>query len=415
MDTRAGAADPAPSLAGWQLRFVFQNTVPVPVGLTAGNPGANTIPPGQIAPFFVDVPPWATRATNILLGASAPVNLLFNQTNPPTGTNAGDATLLSASTNGFAILLNSGSPPLLPGARYYLGIQNPGASNVTAALEVDFDISVITLTNGIWSFNTNSGTGDATDYYSYTVSSNAVRAQFEINGPSADMTLVARYGLPVPTLASYDYISANPGTNDELIVLFDDSSPVALTPGTWYISAVNVSATPASYGIRATEFPVYGTDITITACQVLSNSFCLTWTSLPGIEYYVQGKTRVNNTNWTIVSPTITATDVSSSYCVPLPSPQKFFRVHEGLALSVCVPAIRISGITRDTNGVRLRWRAPSNSQFQVQWTASLAPPAWNTFPNLIASTNGACSFLDDGSQSGGLDGPRYYRLQQSP
>ena len=93
-------------------------------------------------------------------------------------------TLLSASTGGFATLSTGGSPPLVPGARYYLGVQNPGTSNVTAALEVVFDIFVTPLTNGVPFLNTNSGAGDATDYYLYTVSTNAVRAQFEINGPS---------------------------------------------------------------------------------------------------------------------------------------------------------------------------------------------------------------------------------------
>ena len=112
---------PPPQLASWQLRFTFRNTVPAPIGLSYATPGANTVPPGQVAPFFVDVPVWATRVTNILLYASAPVNLLFNQTSPPTGTNAGDATLLAASTGGFATLSTDGSPragpwrPLLPG------------------------------------------------------------------------------------------------------------------------------------------------------------------------------------------------------------------------------------------------------------------------------------------------------------
>ena len=79
------------------------------------------------------------------------------------------------------------------------------------------------------------------------------------------------------------------------------------------------------------------------------------------------------------------------------------------------VPPVRITSITRDTNGVLLQWLAPTNSQFQAQWTPSLTPPAWTTFTNILTSTNGVFSFLDDGSQSDGLAGPRYYRLQQLP
>jgi hypothetical protein len=64
---------------------------------------------------------------------------------------------------------------------------------------------------------------------------------------------------------------------------------------------------------------------------------------------------------------------------------------------------------------VLLQWVAPTNSLFQAQWTLSLAPPAWSAFTNVLTSTNGLFWFLDDGSQSGDLTGPRCYRLQQLP
>jgi hypothetical protein len=445
-------------------------------------------------------------------------------------TNAGDVMLLPASTGGFLVLRTNGTPPLVPGARYYLGIQNPGAGSVIAAVQVEFDVTplsngvpfnatqasntlpryfsydvssngtavsfqllnlsgnldlvaqttpfprltgfdygsfnpgtndedilvfttstpvalapgrwylgvfnagltntsytilateytntfpdIITLASGVPFSGLNSGAGDATDYYQYVVTTNAVRAQFEIDGPTGDMTLVARKGLPLPTLTSYACLSANPGTNEELITLFNFSTPVALTPGDWFISVVNVSGGPVGYTIMATEFPVYGTNVTITNCQALTNSFCLTWTSVPGIHYYVQGKSDLGNTNWVAVSPTIVAADVLTTSCITLPSPYHFFRVSEGLVVAPYVAPVRITSIARGTNGVRMQWLAPTNSQFQVQWTPALAPSAWAPFTNILTSTNGIFSFLDDGSQSGGLVGPRYYRLQQLP
>lgn len=414
-DTRAGPGEPAPQWVVWELRFAFQNTVPTPIELTYASPGTNTIPPGQVAPFFVDVPAWASRVTNILLQASGPVNLLFNPTNPPTGTNGGDTTLLSDSTGDSCTLSAGGSPPLVPGARYYLGVQNLGTSNVTAALETVFDIFVHTLKDGVVFFNSSPGAADATDYYLFTVSSNAVRAQFEINGPTADLTLVARKGVPPPTLANFTYLSANPGPNDELITLFDYSSPVPLTPGDWYLAAVNVAGESADYAIRATEFSTHGTNIIITDCQMPGDSLCLAWDALPGVKYYVQGKPDVKDTDWLTVSPTITATDTRETYCVPLPSPCHFFRVHEGLVVVPWVPPVGITNITASTNGVRLEWSTRASNQFQVQWATSLVPLAWNTFTNVLRPTNGTAAFLDDGSQCGGLEGPRYYRLRQSP
>jgi len=98
-----------------------------------------------------------------------------------------------------------------------------------------------------------------------------------------------------------------------------------------------------SYTIIATEFPTYGTNFAITNCEGFTNSFCFTWTSLPGLRYYVEGKTNLNDTQWVSVSPTITASDVLTTFCVPLPSPCQFFRVGEGLVVTSSVAPLRIS------------------------------------------------------------------------
>ncbi len=347
------------------------------------------------------------------------LNLVARNAPFPTLTNF-DYGSFNPGTNDEDILVFTDSTPvaLAPG-RWYLGVFNADPTNVAyTILATEYTNAfpgIITLTSGVPYPRNNSGAGDATDYYHYIVTSNAVRAQFEINGPTGDMTLVARKGLPLPTLTNYTCLSTNPGPNDELITLFDFSSPIPLTPGDWFISAVNVSGGPAAYTITATEFPVYGTNVVITSCQVVNDSFCLTWTSVPGIHYYVEGKTELNNTNWSTVSPTITAAAVLTTRCIALPSPYHFFRVREGLVVTPYVPPVLITSITSDTNGVLLQWLAPTNSQFQAQWTPSLEPPVWASFTNILTSTNGVFSFLDDGSQSGGLAGPRYYRLQQLP
>jgi hypothetical protein len=413
-DSGKGAGVPPAQLVTWELEFVFQNEVSAPIDLSPAGPATNTIPPGQIGCFYVEAPAWATRATNTLVSATAPVNLLFNQTTPPTGTNAGDLVLLTGATGASVTLRSGGWPSLLPGQRYYLGIQNPGVSNVTAALQVAFDISVTPLSNGMSCFATNWGVGDAIDYYRFTVSSNAVRAQFEIRNPSSDMTLVVSQGPPPPTLTNYAYMSANPGPNDELVAVFSYSQPVPLAPGDWFISAVNVSGIPVNYSIRATEFPVFGTNVVITEYGLSGGVFCLTWTSLPGVAYYVQGITDSEQTNWVAVSSTITASDMLTTYCVPLSSNCRYFRVREGLAVVPWLPPVQIAGISWEADGVLLQWIAPTDSSFRVEWATTISSPSWNAFTNMLTATNGGCSFLDDGTQSNGLNVPRYYRLRQT-
>jgi subtilisin-like proprotein convertase family protein len=536
-DNLAGAANPPPLLDGWQLRFVFQDDKPAPIVLRHNITETNTIPTNQVAYFVVDVPSWASFATNILVSASAPVDLLFNQNLPPTGTGPGDYTLLSGSIGGVGnpILSLATTPPLVRGARYYLGIRNPNAVPATVAVQVDFDVTpltnaiplssvmpasvlpryfsfdvstnavaaifqllnlsgdvnlvarkglpfpapydldygsfnpgtndeniivftnstpvvlssgrwylgvfnaapvpvsytilateypypfadIITLTNRIPYYTTNFAGADPNDYYRFVVSSNSVRAQFEINGPTADMTLVARKGWPPPNLTTNDYRSANPGTNDELIIVFDFSKPVRLSPGDWFLTAINASGGPAAYSIMASEWPQYGTNIIITNSFVVTNSFCLTWTSLPGVHYYVQGKPDHVTTNWTIVSPTITAVDYLAGYCIPLPSTNHFFRVHEGIVLDNGAPFPSVVGtigsIAMSGSGIRLQWSAPSDAKFQVQWSPSITAPVWSSFSNVVTSETGDFFFVDDGSQSGGLGTRRFYRFVRVP
>ena len=64
-----------------------------------------------------------------------------------------------------------------------------------------------------------------------------------------------------------------------------------------------------------------------------------------------------------------------------------------------------------------MKWYAPTNDQFKVQWTTNLAPVNWQTFSNLVTytgpatPTNGLFTFFDDGSQTGGPSAMRFYRL----
>jgi alpha-tubulin suppressor-like RCC1 family protein len=371
---------------------------------------------------------------------------------------------------------------------------------------------IVTLTNGIPYAGNNAATGNATDYYLYTVSTNAARVQFEVDAPSGDVTLVAIKELPLPSLVTYDYISTNAYTNTELIVFFTNSVPVALTPGDWYLAVVNVSGGPVTYSVKATEWSVTGRPITTTGVNISSTNFCITWNSLPGVYYHVQGLVNLASTNWVTVSPTILAVTNTTTYCAALPSPYNFFRVVEGMVVNVnapntppvfvstpsnrfitplytlavtnnatdaqappqtlaytlpvaptnavinpasgvitwtptlaqtsttntfttvvtdngtpglsatnsftvvVIPPITISGFVVLTNGYQFQWSAPTNLQFQVQWKTNLLPVInWNTFTNILSSISGIFTFTDDGSQSGGLGGMKFYRLIEYP
>jgi hypothetical protein len=323
----------------------------------------------------------------------------------------------AAGDESIYVFTNSSPVALLTPGRWYLGVFNLDVVPVSYTIVANEYTNLapfITLTNAIPYASSNPGVGVLTDYYRYVVTGSVARAQFEIEGPTADMTLVARKGLPLPDLGLFDYLSANSQPNDELIVLFTNSAPVALTTGDWFLTAVNVSGLPASYSIKATQWPVTGRPVIIGGYEMGTNSFCLTWASLPGVHYYVQGLTNlIPTTNyWETISPTITATDPVTTWCLPLPSLYRFFRVVEGQALNPVIAPPFISSIVHTNNTVELRWDGPIYASYRVEWTPMLVPPSWNTFPNVATSTTGQFLFVDDGTQTGGFNATRFYRLR---
>jgi hypothetical protein len=330
----------------------------------------------------------------------------------------------------ITVFTNSLPVPLAAG-RWYIGVYNTSLnSNVFTIVATEFTnsfVGLITLTNGISYTNTAAANGE--DHYRYVVSASASRVQFEINNPSGDMILVASRGLPLPSLTVYDYLSDYPFLNDELIVVLPDSAPVPLTPGDWFLTAINTSGAPVDYSIKATEWFSTGRPITIIDVDSPQPQgtnvaeLCITWNSLPGIHYFLQQNPDLTTTNWTAASPTITATGFTTTYCVPIGPGNMFFRVGEGIALSSFAPPQNFNASAMSGGNHLLQWQGSADSSYQLQWKTNLASPTWTAFtPVSMTSTNtpftnGVYSFFDDGTQLGGPPPPPavFYRILLLP
>src|SRR5205823_6187975 len=132
-------------------------------------------------------------------------------------TNAGNASELIVVTNGAPTY------PLAPGD-WYLAVINRSDAAVDYTVAVSQFVdggNVVTLSNALpYNASGNSCPVTPIDYYRFTVSGSAVRAQFEVLSPSEDVNLVLQKGLPLPTVARAPYQSTNSGASDELITLF---------------------------------------------------------------------------------------------------------------------------------------------------------------------------------------------------
>jgi len=535
-DSRAGepAPLPVPELLEWNLSFIFVQKSPPFIVLDPYVAITSTVPANSFEYLIVDVPAWATAATNYLLSATDPVFVWFNQDGAPSGAVPPDTLFFGGpATNGTLTLTTNGTPPLIPGQRYYIGIQNTNLVSVTYSYQVDFDITwltngipytavstsngipryfaydvstnatavafelfgmdgnlnlvarqgaplptlfdndyysinpglndesivvftnsspvalrpgvwylgvlngsvnavnysiqateftnafpdIISLTNGIPYANTSASQPGTAQYYHYRVSTNAARVQFETFGSTGDYTLVASRGLPLPGLFSYDYRSANPGTNDEVIVVLTNSTPVNLTSGDWFLAVVKISGGPADYNVMATEWPTTAFPPQIISSGVNGTDYCITWASLPGVHYYVQGKANLVSPIWDTISPTITAFDYTTEHCIPLPTPYTVFRVVEGVVVSPSPPLPTvITGLNVSPGVVTMTWFGPLGASFQVEFTDTLIPLNWQPAGPPVTSVNEVFSYTDDGTFTGSPPtGSRYYRVIQLP
>jgi autotransporter-associated beta strand protein len=262
-DTRSDSSLPVNgTLLAWTMQVTTSSTNATLVVLTNDTPYTHRAPPGSIQYFAVDVPKYATFATNIFtVNFGSPLTLLFDQVALPTGGLPGDLTLapsVAAGNTSTTILSTVGAPPpLLPGRRYFLGVLNPNASGANFTIEVDFNGStnvIIPLTNQI-PYSNNIGTNmlgtNGPQYYSFVVPTNAVLVTFQIlNSTNGEVDLYASDSLPVPGPLDFDYASENSGTSDQFIVVTTNSVQVPLavattntvaplTPTTWYLGAYN--------------------------------------------------------------------------------------------------------------------------------------------------------------------------------
>jgi subtilisin-like proprotein convertase family protein len=264
-DTRTPYAG---DLLGWQLTLTFAPTSAPAIRLTNGVPFSSAVTYGEPRYFYIDVPLEASTATNLLRSIDGgPLALWYNPTGVPgEGTLPEDAPLIfTTGTNFLFSVLNTNLPPrMVPGQRYYLSVENltPAASNLFT-VQVDLGVQITPLTNGIPLAATNANIG-LFDYYSYTVSSNAIGVAFVLTNLNDNLQLVARKGPQLPTRTQFDYASTNNGTQPEVISIALTNQPVPLTPGVWYLGVYSASAntTPIPYTILALES--VGTVVSLT-------------------------------------------------------------------------------------------------------------------------------------------------------
>jgi hypothetical protein len=166
---------------------------------------------------------------------------------------------------------------------------------------VDFNITA--LTNDV-PLTDQLSTSVPERYFSFVVSSNnAYEATFQLLQLNGNADLVVSQGAPLPTLTSSAYGSFTGGNANENIYVLTNSTPVPLSPGTWYLGVFNRDTHPVNYTVVAQELDLNtnaASQTNVTYIQ-LTNNVPFNFTSSPGAA--------LTNFFYFVVSNTVTTTD----------------------------------------------------------------------------------------------------------
>jgi len=224
-----------------------------------------------------------------------------------------------------------GQPVPLSKGDWYLGVYNRDFNSVTYQVMATEYAPVITPLQAGVPVTATIPPGAALDYYVYNVTTNATQATFSLANASGVVQLQSHYHLPLPDPYVFDYSVTATATNDAAITVDTNSLPVALAPGRWYLSVVNLDTVAVTYTIAANQIPSPVTSGVTFQFTFTAGTASFSWTTNPGLNFQVEYTTAIPPV-WRTVPGTITSqTGVyqfqADETATGGPAPMKFFRL----------------------------------------------------------------------------------------
>jgi hypothetical protein len=163
-------------------------------------------------------------------------------------------------------LSTNSTPPLATGQTYYLAVTNPNPVGVTFALGVWYDITA--LNNCQMLVSNVVGVAGIPRYFQFDVPPSGTTApqsvSFWLPGASCDLKIVLSEHLPLPDLNHFDYISQQPCTNDQIVMLVTNTTTFPIQANRWYVGVFNTGPTNVSFSVQACSAPTYPVIIPLT-------------------------------------------------------------------------------------------------------------------------------------------------------
>jgi subtilisin-like proprotein convertase family protein len=411
--------------------------------LVPGVPQTNSILPGYITYYQVNVPTNADFATNTLLFASGPLNVWFSTNTPPVLSGANATLLMAGVTNLTQSVLGTNTlPALVPGSTYYLGVQNTNNITVNYGIEVAFHLVTIVIpppfTNVI-PISSIIHTNGGFLLTWFAPSNDLFQVQWSSNLPPVWQTFT--------NIVSYNTNYPASATNAQFNFFDDGSQAPFVGPTRFYRlvqlgSLLNLSnSVPLTANVAPGSTAYYS--ITVPSSADFATNTLASSTAPVNLLFNQNGlPTGTNSGGYTLlVNVTGGISILGASTTPPLvPGTTYYLGVQNtnsftvqftlGVNFHLTATAITnypISGVTftniSGINGILFTWKAPTNYQFQIQWTTSLslAPVSWTTVPGVVpmlvsvTGTTGTYQWFVDFSLTGGFGTQKFYRLIAYP
>ena len=289
-------------------------------------------------------------------------------------------------------------PVLVPGARYFLGVQNTNSIAITNAISVTFLLNLppppLIYITSIVATNRGTTNGYLLTWYAPT------NDQFHVQWSPA---VAPTRWLSITGVVSYSKFIT--GTNSQFTFFDDGTRTAGLDPVRFYrLQLLNSPTNTAPYFLQGTPADRYATPSTTMTVNNTAGDWDLPaqgllysiTNTLPGVTgAYVGGNYVIT---WTPTSAqrglTNVITTVVTDNGVPAKSVTNSFSVIVTNAPVYPMPVI--SSVVVSNGQVSLQWSGSTNEQFNVRWATNLNPPVvWNAFGVTITSTNGVFRFVD--------------------
>ncbi|MFO1501831.1 MAG: S8 family serine peptidase [Verrucomicrobiota bacterium] len=401
----------------FDLRVLFDNdtcsTVRPVIRLTNDIPYTNILAPsGIVLDYYVfNVSPIAVEAEFEVTPRNGDVGMVLRYGLPlPDLTRFDYRSDLPGITNELIVLTNGSAPVNLSSGDWYIGVYNNTTNavryDVRASQILDTNINLITLTNGISrDFTLQQGAG-LTNFFLLEVPEPYPGLKFELFNLSGNADLLIGFNfLPYPTNAlPTNYFLSNsaspsaPLVGDTAVLVMTNTTDLPDLRGNWLLAVINTNLTNLDFTIRGTFItgletnqPPPGTNVVIDPdITITDTNICFSWPTTPGLQYQLEGKRSLTETNWSLIYGPVTATNTVLNYCITRPSEFAFFRVIQlgggeqpPPTGNIINPSVQVK-----TNEICLTWASQVGLSYFVQGKTSIVDEAWANIAGPIVATD---------------------------